>query len=1110
MPVSKEIVRQEYRTEFVNNSPFGGNPTDFNENLAGAPLESQEITVELEIGWFAESSASDKWTIEGTQSSPTVKITRATGNFEDDSFYNGSVVSLSSTNVTQLNVGAITLRDSGKSIEFATPVGFFQQFPAGTSEDLRIDAIGADASNNLTALYYGFGLIQANETYNNRSKVSNTAQTYYFAGLSVGVSVDGKAQGTLNDWVTGRAECLKLAPIGIGLKQRFEIKHRFVITPFYLDGELVNLQNNTPTDLFQGDSLKYAFDVQFQKSISNPNQAITATFDQTLGSVGWFNQNFAGLDSDYRILSVSYQDADTSDDADGLLLLGRTQVTITIEKLSGAMLVNQRAILSVAYLANQDEYQNTETTLTDNFILDRLLHDEGTPISTSSIITSLDSSIDGSGNLVLVAVIEYSPAQRQRLTSNSNYLLAVLVGDRSLGNPNSDKVQLIADVNTYQQGAFIDGLATFSNLAYLTQPDDLGVDSGEATIAEAWNEDNLILQGQLDLDLAKQAVLTSLEFQLVAYNTVTDEFFRLDRYILPITALVVNGVQKISIDDSRGYDQLAKEQFNIVQVSTGGRVGDIQSYNFAIGQKIKWQDWIFNADADANAFFDNAKPNNNLNFKSSNYSGVSDYEIRIIPIANTTGIDELGRAGVGLDIGNSGNIRVQDYGVSDTAYTLADLKTLEPDTLADLAGQVLTNKPTLLESQFSTGSLATTSNVQIIHRLEESNAQGDVIQEFVANLQAVGNNLIGQTLLPQSLFEDGKAYNFTARLFNPFELLELVWDTQFDATANPYNITLPVIGDWYADGVLIASGTSSISYIGSELDGTLKQIRVLSADFSTSGQLTISGANAVNGVFDGRVLSGTSAIVMNGNSTITELITGGSIRKVDGGGVLSSLTRIDLSESVVDFAVGSTRIKITNAPSLTEFLQPISSSAPFAFGLNQTQLTTLDISNFEQTQLDLNNNTSLATLVLSTNPMVLAGGFALGLISSRISVFEYPNITVNGGVFFNGSILLSDFEIGGGDFTAINFSNTGSLSTLNFGTTGNIGDQTITVNFSNSGYNTATVDLVLAELDRIASVLSVAGSCVISITGNTAPTNGALNANVISLRAKLYIVNIDP
>jgi hypothetical protein len=127
----------------------------------------------------------------------------------------------------------------------------------------------------------------------------------------------------------------------------------------------------------------------------------------------------------------------------------------------------------------------------------------------------------------------------------------------------------------------------------------------------------------------------------------------------------------------------------------------------------------------------------------------------MLVIGRTSGVDELGREGSGFDVVEGGNITVKDYDLSDVVYTKAEVATLDPDTLVNLNGAILQDKPTLVESRFSTGSTPSLDNKIILHRYEKSNQLGNVIPEIEATLSVDGTDLVGQTLLSNALFEQG-------------------------------------------------------------------------------------------------------------------------------------------------------------------------------------------------------------------------------------------------------------------------------------------------------------------------------------------------------------------
>ncbi|MDB4261761.1 hypothetical protein N9878_02715, partial [bacterium] len=695
----------------------------------------------------------------------------------------------------------------------------------------------SDASNLLTSLIYGFGIIGNNESYNKRSKVTEEPQEYYFRNLvNGGGAVAGIGKGTSNSFVTGVSTCAfdsidsktiifnnnNTSFLFTDAVQTFTVTHEFNINPFYLAGQLSNLQDLVAPELYREESLKYAYDVDFRTNLSNPNRSIKATFEEEKGSVGWLNQNFNGFDNEYEVESIVYADAVTTDVSEGLILNGSTKATITVARIGGVLALGQRAGVYISYLPDsEDEYIDTASTQTDNFLLDYLYHTEGDAADTGTgIIKSIDSSIVAD-KLVIEVVFDYAISQRERLTRDSNYLITVEIADSALSAGDSNRVIVIADVNTYQQGAFIEGLTTFTDFRYLVYGQTFG--EGELTIAEAWDEDGILVEGTFDLDLANNAVLQSVQFELVSHNPITGDYFRLDSYIINTGGSIVSdGVQQIQIDTSRNYNNIAFEDFNTVSITTGSKVGDIQTYSFLFGQKLTWQDWIANPNVNA-LFFDNTKPNNNLNYKASNYSNVNGYEIKVLATANSTGLDELGRAGTGLDLFFGGEISVNNYGITSTSET-GVVTTKDPATLTDLNGAVLSGTPTLIESRFqNTNGL--NSNQLIIHRYQPTNSPSNSIAEVEAVISLDGADLVGSSIIQSSLFE-GSAQNFTARYYDPFQVFSFAFQTTHNNSVDPpFNPTLSGIGSsvtWKFGGDEVTG--SNPNYSGTYLDGSLKTV----------------------------------------------------------------------------------------------------------------------------------------------------------------------------------------------------------------------------------------------------------------------------------------------
>jgi hypothetical protein len=1147
MPITTTRTFHKFFNQFNNDEDFTANLSDFTENLAGGTIERIKVVSEIEISWGAFASQSDVWDVVFISGSE-ITITRSSGDFRKDGFFQGSFIHTFEGGAFR-SFGTIrNIDETGKKVIIdTTNTGGIS---TGSYSNVSMLPIVADASNALTSLIYGFGLLGANETYNALSKVSQNPQGFYFTSLAVGGGAQaGIAKGSFNDWVTGSMTCERKANAD-DYTQVFEISHIFRIEPHYLDGELGNLQENILPDLYKA-SLKYAFDVDFRTVLSNPNKSIKATYDNTLGSVGWFNQNFNGFDNQYQIDSIEYEDSALATDSEGLQLSSKTKATITVSRIGGVIGAGQRAGVFVSYLPAQSEYQDTATTLSENYLLDSLYHNEGATAEVGTgIIKSFDSSIV-SDKLVVAVEFEYLTAQQLRLTTDSGYLIAVQIADASLSSGNSNRVNLIADVNTYQKGAFIEGLFDVTAFNYLVNGNDFDNDTGAISIEEIWNEDSISVKGTFDLDLSKDSVLNSLEFVLVAFNTVTNSYFTLDSsyFINTSGAVISNGIQQIVIAQSRGYTQLFDENFNRIEVSTGARVGDLQSYSFLFGQKIRWQDWLNNPNADT-VFFDNTKPKDNLNFKSSNYSGLQDYQVKMVVIGRTSGTDDLGREGNGFDTFAGGKITVKDYGISDVAYTVSNVATFDPDTLVNLNGSILSDKPTLLESRFSTGAAPSLGNKLIIHRFEKTRQLGNVLPEIEATLSIDGTDLVGQTLLDSSLFEQGVAYNFTARLFNPFQalILRTNWNTSTEGDWLPEFITTSGTVTLIV-GTDVYSGSNSPVVNSSSLDGNVTEVFVIAPndDFSLITGIVASNKK-ITGHIDLSLLPSNCVLNLGDttnsnslNNTITSIATselgvnqlfarlflGTDLTiKVNGGGLwLDSAENLN-SLSVLNGSV-TNDLSATNMNSLSVIdLSNLShADGRFNISTNITVSTTLitnttDLSSTTSVEfagrtmsqyVDLGNYTMNGGLDL-TNCLITGITPPFGTLTSQSNIRGNRFLSFASSLVLNAELLagelgdLNEFiQIGSGTITGNFNSGNASLNSIALGSVV-ISSALIGLDFSNNGMTTVEVDAVWIELDRVAIVTGIAR--MLNVGGNNqTPSAVSLSARN-SLILKGYLLTI--
>lgn len=812
MGVTIFISDDKFFNEFKNDIGFAANTSDFTTNLTGSVMENIKVSRFVDVSWNSEATLADEWTIDNVDDN----ITRTIGSFEEDGFIVGDTFDYID------NSGAPTLIFSG-TITGLSALFLTFTISAGTapSGDTTEDEIRG--TTPLTALIYRFGLIENSESFNVISKVSGNDQGYY--GSSIGFDTGGGVRdtnavslqvlGQFQDWVTGSMTS-RFDSNPSTYVQRFEIIHELTIVPWYLDGEISNLQNNVIPDLLNGlNSLKYVFSSGFRNVLSNPNSEKQNQNDSALGSIAWFGESFNGFNNNYDVKSVAYEEVSTTNALTGISVSSATKITVTVERTTGSFSGAERFGAYISYLPEQDEYQNTvSTNVKDNFIYDRAINSAGLAgVTGDDFITDCLATVV-SGELVIEVEVDYSTAQKQFLAgkvaaNETNYVLAIQVGDNTLTSGNADRIMLIADAREYDEGADIPDLISFTKFDIYSHDEQIGVDT-PSTDKTVWNEDGVAIDFSFDLDLNKDAVINTLDFKLVAYNSSTEESFDLDSFSYGVSQAVVSGgVQQLNENTTRGYILKTSDQFNEVTLSVGSLLSGVQTYNGVFAQKISWQDWIQNLDVDT-IFFDNTELNDNLNNKASNYSLLNGYEIRLSASANVSGTSTLGVSGNTDYFFPSPLITTHDYEEdgNPTPIWSCVIETFNNSNASPIGTAVLTGIDTLFRATWTSinGPITDLTGFWGVNRIEENEQQGYDITEMstlndpdsnqllipsvgtLLDMTIVSGDVVMECLIDGSLAVSGIEYNLSSRIESPVEgkitEVGILKDTEVGITKN--------------------------------------------------------------------------------------------------------------------------------------------------------------------------------------------------------------------------------------------------------------------------------------------------------------------------------------
>lgn len=790
MPVQIDIFDFKCYNQLRNGEAFGDNLSEFTPNLVGNIGERVKVEFKANVAQSSNTEGVETWFVEPD---PTVyEIVRSSGSFLDDGIQVGDQFNYFDdweARKTGAAAGVFLayvafLSSDGKTLIFDTPTGTIPTVGNYSNAGIAFNQRVVDNYNS--ALFLRFGLIGNEETFNFISKTTGAPQVYYLGGMtSVDGETDAVSLGSIKDWQTGD---VTVDPSNVDpgfFAAQYLITHEFILNPFYTLDLRAFINAGTIPGLLAGDSsIKYAAELEFRKTLTDTGSAKIESFANLEGFVGWYGENFNGLNNAYSVLSVAYEDAGTADPLDAININTSTKATVVVQGFTGLAPGYSCAVYLVKLPQSEEDYIGTETGLIENFILKSEV--VSSPATTSAnVTTSMDNVL---GRLTIVYTVDYTTAQKLRLTTDDEYMLLVQVEDPAKAVGDSDRVMLKADLRNYVDVDFLAGFANVPKYDILQHGQELGDSGGLSPILS--NEDGILLDAIFGLDSTKNVVLNAATLKLIAFNAATSESFELDEYAFNIGAFVESaGVQQIEVLTSRGYPLAAGDVFNIVKISTGAIDGDFQQYILQIGQKIKWQDSALNLGVDP-VFFDAAEPNNNLNFKSSNYSDKESYQIKVALILNVTGVDDLGREVTG-DFTNYGeDLLIKDYGESDDGVS-GVIETFDLESGLSLAGGVLYNgKDTLFKATFQDAAAMQYG----IHRIEPSGSQGDGILELSSVVSPAAVNLLkplaGETLLAYALtgselvtqclidggaVQDGVSYKLSARaakeptvLANPF------------------------------------------------------------------------------------------------------------------------------------------------------------------------------------------------------------------------------------------------------------------------------------------------------------------------------------------------------
>jgi len=753
------LVSTEFFNQYNNGEALDQNLTDFTNNLVGNVTDKIRTRQTIAVSWTASSNSTNTFDVAGNT------LNQLTGSFIGAGFVVGDIISLYD------NVGtAFVFTDRTITSISATQIVFDGAVVSTVSyPDAKLYG-----KTPLESLRFRFGLIENNEPTNYISKIDGTAENS-FSGDGIGFDTGGGVRSLtpvtlapstgVNSWKedfgSATVAFLSTGTQNEDYEQIFEINHYFTILPFYLDGDLTNLQNllltsGTQPALFTStNSLKYVFDAQLNTTLSNPNGTKSASIDSNLGSAGWFNENLNGGNNLYAVRDLVYTNVDTAQVVNRIDSQQKTNVAFNITNAFNPFTVNTNVSVGIAILPNASDYQQNTNTINENFVLDTDFTTVGLAPVASSIISNYSATLIGPGEVSVQFDVDYLTAIEPTL-ENKNYVIWAATCDETATAGNTDRVSLKVDTQLYDFNPDVEDLIFVDTINHFPHNINDTVLADGFDDYKGWVEDGfeIVVPFQLNNDLS--AGLSSLSVHFSAWNPSTDDRFDLQSYNYSLSGGVLiaqaplNPYISYNINTTRGFQLVNGSQFNNAVLTTLGPglrgLINVDQYELKVGIKANFEEWISLPGANT-VFYDVNEPNNGLNKKSSNYSLLNGYELVVFIEADVA---------AGLNIFGGALVTNYQFLSQPHAYYNYDLdNNVTPDWAVEIAtldengantsGIIQTSINTTIRATFT--PLSGSTNLVNPYGIIRLNQSGGNIQT-IFELSSIRESIVGNLLIP--------------------------------------------------------------------------------------------------------------------------------------------------------------------------------------------------------------------------------------------------------------------------------------------------------------------------------------------------------------------------
>ncbi len=395
---------------------------------------------------------------------------------------------------------------------------------------------------------------------------------------------------------------------------------------------LDTFENVTPPDYLVGDlTISDNIKINLFPIFNNPNISVSndVLANQRSGNVGWFNENYNQLANHFAIENVIYYDANNNV-VESVDYAVPTKVTGIIKDVPN---VSASTVCGFGFAwtpKDEADFKNLSTPFYRNVFAQTgsytNAYNVGTFYPAINTGAGLGGSIDsrnirftnlGGGRIsfevYLVPNAGFTSFFDARTDEDRNYIFWVSVADSTLARNLSDRVNLLADINTMVKNVPLAGAYPNIYTDFLNHPAG-ELEAGEDTY-DGFIVDDVLARMPFTLDYLTSKI-EKMKFGIEVYNPATGQRKVLERleYNMAIYPNDANGVPQYSLDTTQVFKLESGNNKNWVKIQreptldATGQSGYLAYYAF----KCRYEDWLPLADVPSD-FFDNTKPNNGFN-----------------------------------------------------------------------------------------------------------------------------------------------------------------------------------------------------------------------------------------------------------------------------------------------------------------------------------------------------------------------------------------------------------------------------------------------------------------------------------------------------------------